>query len=108
MKEAARAFREWNLPSVWGKDHLPKEDRMASSVSLRRPQEARQNFAPLICLRCGGLMVAEACEDVLDITGKAGLSAWRCVQCGEFIDPVVLHNRRLQQSGTQAAAGPAL
>lgn len=43
-------------------------------------------------------MVGEACEDVLDLTGPEGLSAWRCVQCGEFIDPVVLQNRRRQQT----------
>jgi primosomal protein N' len=72
---------------------------MATSVPM-----ARASFAPLACRRCGGLMVAEACEDVLDITNQAGLSAWRCVQCGEFIDPVVLHNRRIQESGVRAAA----
>lgn len=62
------------------------------------------SYLPLTCRRCGGLMVAEVCEDVLDITGKAGLSAWRCVQCGEFIDPVVLHNRRLQAGDVRVAA----
>lgn len=72
---------------------------MATSVP-----RARAGVVPLACHRCGGLMVAETCEDVLDVTGKAGLTAWRCVQCGEFIDPVVLHNRRLQESGVRAAA----
>lgn len=36
------------------------------------------------CPRCGGLMVTEDHD---------GLPAQRCVQCGEFIDPVVLQNR---------------
>ena len=41
------------------------------------------------CPRCGGLMVAEWCQDLSDY------SAQRCVQCGELIDPVILENRRL-------------
>ena len=41
------------------------------------------------CSRCGGLMVAEWCEDLSDY------AAQRCVQCGELIDPVIMQNRRL-------------
>jgi len=41
------------------------------------------------CPRCSGLMVAEWCQDLSDYTAR------RCVQCGEQIDPVILHNRRL-------------
>jgi formate dehydrogenase maturation protein FdhE len=41
------------------------------------------------CPRCGGLMVAEWCQDLSDYSGQ------RCVQCGELIDPVILQNRRL-------------
>jgi hypothetical protein len=37
------------------------------------------------CLRCGGLMVTEQLMD---------LPAHRCVQCGEIVDPVILHNRQ--------------
>jgi hypothetical protein len=45
------------------------------------------------CPRCGGLMVAEWCQDLSDYTAQ------RCVQCGELIDPVILHNRRLHLTG---------
>ena len=41
------------------------------------------------CPRCGGLMVAEWCQDLSNNSGQ------RCVQCGELIDPVILENRRL-------------
>jgi hypothetical protein len=41
------------------------------------------------CPRCGGLMVAEWCQDLSNYSGQ------RCVQCGELIDPVILENRRL-------------
>jgi PHP family Zn ribbon phosphoesterase len=37
------------------------------------------------CSRCRGLMVIEPCFDFL---------AWRCVQCGDMIDPVILQNRQ--------------
>ena len=47
------------------------------------------------CPRCSGLMVAEWCEDLSDYTAQ------RCVQCGEVIDPVILHNRGAQQGTTR-------
>jgi len=37
------------------------------------------------CSRGRGLMVIEPCFDHL---------AWRCVQCGDVIDPVILQNRQ--------------
>lgn len=43
------------------------------------------------CPRCGGLMVAEWCEDLSDYRAQ------RCVQCGEIVDPVILRNRGAQQ-----------
>ena len=46
------------------------------------------------CSRCGGLMVIEQCFDLLDHGGHLDFRAWRCVQCGEFIDPVILQNRQ--------------
>ncbi|MEQ1655600.1 MAG: hypothetical protein ABL960_07855 [Nitrospira sp.] len=43
--------------------------------------------------RCGGLMVVEHYIDLQDDTGQIGLTAWRCMSCGEVIDPVILQNR---------------
>ena len=40
------------------------------------------------CPRCSGLMVDEWSQDLSDYRAQ------RCVQCGEMIDPVILHNRR--------------
>ncbi|MEY4528801.1 MAG: hypothetical protein RL768_2520 [Nitrospirota bacterium] len=45
------------------------------------------------CTRCGGLMVVEHYIDLQDDTGQIGLTAWRCMSCGEVIDPVILQNR---------------
>ena len=46
------------------------------------------------CLRCGGLMVTEQCFDLLDESGHRDFQSRRCVQCGDFIDPVILQNRQ--------------
>jgi hypothetical protein len=37
------------------------------------------------CIRCSGLMVTEPCFELI---------VWRCVQCGERVDPVILQNRQ--------------
>ncbi|MBI3810645.1 MAG: hypothetical protein HY283_00330 [Nitrospirae bacterium] len=47
------------------------------------------------CPRCGGLMVIEHCFDFMDDTGHLDFPAQRCVQCGELVDPVILHNRQV-------------
>ena len=55
------------------------------------------------CPRCSGLMIAEWCEDLSDYRAQ------RCVQCGEVIDPVILHNRgALQGPMTTQFAGKML
>jgi len=41
------------------------------------------------CHRCGGLMVPEKVFEI-------GSLDWRCVSCGERIDPVILAHRRGQ------------
>jgi len=43
----------------------------------------------MICERCDGLMVRERYDD-LEL-GSAGyeISAWRCLNCGAFVDPVI-------------------
>ena len=46
-----------------------------------------------VCVRCGGLMVLDHYIDLQDDTGQIGLDAWRCMSCGEVIDPVILENR---------------
>jgi tRNA(Ile2) C34 agmatinyltransferase TiaS len=39
------------------------------------------------CHRCGGLMVSEPVHELAS-------HDWRCVSCGERIDPVILAHRR--------------
>ncbi|MDT7043753.1 hypothetical protein [Candidatus Nitronereus thalassa] len=46
------------------------------------------------CPRCEGLLTHEYCFDLLDGTGENGFWGLRCFQCGEVIDPAILHNRQ--------------
>lgn len=58
-------------------------------TSVRR--EARTDR----CHRCGGLMVSERVFEI-------GSIDWRCVSCGERIDPVVLAHRRQNLARAEA------
>ncbi len=45
------------------------------------------------CQRCNGTMVEEMFEDLRDDTGSIRFPGWRCMLCGEILDPVILKNR---------------
>lgn len=45
------------------------------------------------CPRCHGPMVSERFEDLQDDTGVVRFNAWRCLNCGEVSDAVILANR---------------
>lgn len=44
------------------------------------------------CPRCNGLMVTERGGNLLEDEGQ------RCIQCGERVDPIILHNRHRQRT----------
>jgi hypothetical protein len=45
------------------------------------------------CRRCQGLMVRERLMDLRSDSGCFVCPAWRCVVCGDIVDPVILVNR---------------
>lgn len=45
------------------------------------------------CARCEGLMLQEVFADLRDDTGRLMFEGWRCINCGEVVDPVVLEHR---------------
>lgn len=53
------------------------------------------------CARCQGLMVQDRFYDLLDDCGLVSLTAWRCVCCGNVVDPIILRNRRKFQIASQ-------
>ncbi len=48
----------------------------------------------MTCERCRGCMLRELFVDLSDDTGQLVFDGWRCVNCGEVIDEVVLQHRR--------------
>ncbi len=56
----------------------------------------------MICRRCHGLMVREQYCDLDEPVEGACLDAYRCLQCGEIVDAVILSNRQ------QVAESPRL
>lgn len=51
------------------------------------------------CARCGGLLTRDE-ECALSRDGK--LPAWRCIQCGDWLDEIVLRNRVATESVSAA------
>ena len=45
------------------------------------------------CPRCRNLMVEQIFEDLRDDTGSLYFKGWRCITCGEVLDPLILINR---------------
>lgn len=62
-------------------------------VSERKERNTAESIALVAittCSRCSGLMVVEQ---------RLEFPVWRCVQCGERVDPVILQNRRYNNNG---------
>lgn len=54
------------------------------------------------CTRCSGLMVPDHFLDLADDSGHTSFQAWRCILCGNVVDPLILNNRALQGAGPVA------
>jgi len=50
------------------------------------------------CRRCQGLMVVDYYIDMEDDQGIHWLRAWRCMACGEVIDPGIIQRRLARES----------
>lgn len=46
------------------------------------------------CPRCKGNMIQDKFGDVADEAGAMYFSGWRCLCCGEILDPLIAHNRK--------------
>jgi hypothetical protein len=49
------------------------------------------------CARCQGLMVVDYYIDMEDDQGTHWLRAWRCMACGEVIDPGIIQRRLVRE-----------
>jgi transcription elongation factor Elf1 len=65
-------------------------DREVATFYWKRKARRRKTMN---CQRCNGYMVRDSFVDQRDDTGGLLLEGWRCINCGEIVDPVVLTNR---------------
>ena len=52
----------------------------------------------MTCQRCQGLMLIDYYIDMQDDQGTHWLKAWRCIGCGEVVDPGILRRRMVRES----------
>jgi hypothetical protein len=57
------------------------------------------------CSKCQGLMAVDSFIDLLDDSGQLWISAWRCLNCGQIVDPGIVKNAR--NASVQAAPNRA-
>ncbi|TAJ28352.1 MAG: hypothetical protein EPO64_04795 [Nitrospirae bacterium] len=50
------------------------------------------------CHRCHGLMVVDHFIDMEDDSGHLWMRGWRCVTCGDVVDPKIHRHRLIQSS----------
>lgn len=50
------------------------------------------------CSRCQGLMIVDYYIDMQDDQGTHWLQAWRCMSCGEVVDPGILRRRLVRNA----------
>jgi len=51
------------------------------------------------CTRCEGLMVPDNLIDMQESSIPMWMRGWRCVSCGNIVDPLIQRHRIIQQSG---------
>lgn len=49
----------------------------------------------MLCVRCEGLMVPDHYYDLLEGSGSLLIEAWRCICCGNIMDPTIVKNRQM-------------
>ena len=52
----------------------------------------------MACRRCRGLTVVDHFIDMQDDGGRLWLCAWRCVNCGDVVEPWILRNQLTKKS----------
>ena len=57
------------------------------------------------CTRCHGFMVADNLIDMLESSIPMWMKGWRCVSCGNIVDPLILRHRMIQQAGVLRLLG---
>jgi len=57
----------------------------------------------MTCTRCKGLMVSDDLIDLQESYVPMWMRGWRCVACGNIVDPLIHHHRVMQRAGSVGA-----
>jgi hypothetical protein len=57
------------------------------------------------CVRCDSLMVADNLIDMQESSIPMGMKGWRCVSCGNIVDPLIQRHRMIRQAGVLRLLG---
>ncbi len=69
---------------------------MENSQETRQKTQMDAQKETKTCPRCSGSMARESFLDLRDDTGAFCFDGWRCMVCGEIIDPLILANRKVK------------
>lgn len=61
---------------------------------------------PMECTRCDGLMVSDNLIDMRASSIPMWMTGWRCVSCGNIVDPLIQRHRIIQQAGATRLLEP--
>jgi hypothetical protein len=59
---------------------------------------AEQKEGSMHCAKCDGLMVADNLIDIMESSIPMWMKGWRCVSCGNIVDPLIQKHRMSQQA----------
>ncbi len=65
---------------------------------MRRIRRAEERGQDMRCLRCQGCLVTVHMLDLLDETGQIIITGWRCMNCGDIQDELILSHRRMPET----------
>jgi hypothetical protein len=72
-------------------------------VPLPQPKQTTVGD-PKTCSRCRGLLVPSLIDGLSrQVAEVVTARSWRCVNCGEWVDPIILAHRQVLQTGLSAA-----
>ena len=51
------------------------------------------------CTKCNGFMVIDDLIDMRESYHPMWMRGWRCVACGNVVDPLIVRHRMIQEAG---------
>lgn len=47
------------------------------------------------CRRCQGYLITDHFMDILSVSGEVNFTGWRCLNCGDITDPVIVRHHQV-------------